>query len=154
MEMNQVYDAVNGMTKEILGESAVVAEDLSNIVDIGKAVFDNASNFKLENTMSLGGGGGIDGMGCTNLHYKSESGGNIYLSIDGGFPIPESACLDFDCDGYFHEFMKDICVAFGEYYKKDFGYYRLIVTSNCKGKGFVCIELYESEKQFNRIAKY
>ena len=119
-----------------------------------KAVFDNASNFKLENTMSLGGGGGIDGMGCTNLHYKSESGGNIYLSIDGGFPIPESACLDFDCDGYFHEFMKDICVAFGEYYKKDFGYYRLIVTSNCKGKGFVCIELYESEKQFNRIAEY
>ena len=38
MEMNQVYEAVNGMTKEILGESAVVAEDLSNIVDIGKAV--------------------------------------------------------------------------------------------------------------------
>ena len=47
MEMNQVYQAVNGMTKEILGESAVVAEDLSNIVDIGKAVFDNASYDKV-----------------------------------------------------------------------------------------------------------
>ena len=47
MEMNQVYEAVNGMTKEILGETAVVAEDLSNIVDIGKAVFDNASYDKV-----------------------------------------------------------------------------------------------------------
>ena len=47
MEMNQVYQAVNGMTQEILGESAVVAEDLSNIVDIGKAVFDNASYDKV-----------------------------------------------------------------------------------------------------------
>lgn len=47
MEMNQVYQAVNGMTKEILGETAVVAEDLSNIVDIGKAVFDNASYDKV-----------------------------------------------------------------------------------------------------------
>ena len=47
MEMNQVYQAVNGMTKEILGDSAVVAEDLSNIVDIGKAVFDNASYDKV-----------------------------------------------------------------------------------------------------------
>lgn len=51
MEMNQVYQAVNGMTKEILGESAVVAEDLSNIVDIGKAVFDNASYDKVVKTL-------------------------------------------------------------------------------------------------------
>lgn len=43
MDVRQVYEVVNGMTSEILGSEAVVAEDLSNIVDIGKAIFDNTS---------------------------------------------------------------------------------------------------------------
>lgn len=42
MKVTQVYELVNNATKEILGESAVLAEDLSNVVDIGDAVF-NAS---------------------------------------------------------------------------------------------------------------
>ena len=44
MEIAQVYDFVNQTTQEVLGDSAVVAEDLSNIVDIGNAVF-NANAF-------------------------------------------------------------------------------------------------------------
>lgn len=39
MKVEQIYDLVNGITSEILGESAVLAEDLSNVVDIGVAVF-------------------------------------------------------------------------------------------------------------------
>lgn len=35
MEVTQVYQLVNNASKEILGESAVLNEDLSNIVDIG-----------------------------------------------------------------------------------------------------------------------
>lgn len=42
MEMSQVYELVNTATQEVLGESAVVAEDLSNVVDIGTQIF-NAS---------------------------------------------------------------------------------------------------------------
>lgn len=42
MEVKQIYNIMNTVTGEILGESAVVAEDLSNIVDIGTAIF-NAS---------------------------------------------------------------------------------------------------------------
>ena len=42
MEVKQIYQIMNTVTGEILGESAVVAEDLSNIVDIGTAIF-NAS---------------------------------------------------------------------------------------------------------------
>lgn len=42
MTVNQIYDIINGVTQEILGESAVVSEDLSNIVDIGTEIF-NAS---------------------------------------------------------------------------------------------------------------
>lgn len=39
MEVAQVYAIVNDSTKEILGESAVLAEDLSNVVDIGTEIF-------------------------------------------------------------------------------------------------------------------
>ena len=39
MTVAQIYDIINPITKEILGESAVVNEDLSNIVDIGKELF-------------------------------------------------------------------------------------------------------------------
>ena len=43
MKVTQLYTLVNAVTKEILGETAVVNEDLSNVVDIGKAVFDATS---------------------------------------------------------------------------------------------------------------
>jgi hypothetical protein len=42
MEVKQIYEIMNDVTKEILGETVIVNEDLSNIVDIGTAVF-NAS---------------------------------------------------------------------------------------------------------------
>ena len=40
MTVNQIHEIMNSVTGEILGESAVVAEDLSNIVDIGTQIFD------------------------------------------------------------------------------------------------------------------
>ena len=40
MKVAQIYDIVNTITKEVLGETAVVNEDLSNIVDVGTQVFD------------------------------------------------------------------------------------------------------------------
>lgn len=40
MTVAQIYDIINPITKEILGETAVVNEDLSNIVDVGKEIFD------------------------------------------------------------------------------------------------------------------
>ena len=42
MDVKQIYQIMNTVTGEILGGSAVVNEDLSNIVDIGTAIF-NAS---------------------------------------------------------------------------------------------------------------
>lgn len=44
MEMTQIYQVVNDATKETIGDTAVVNEDLSNIVDIGTAVM-NARSF-------------------------------------------------------------------------------------------------------------
>ena len=43
MKVNQIYEIVNNITKEIVGQTAIVKEDLSNIVDVGKAVFDATS---------------------------------------------------------------------------------------------------------------
>lgn len=43
MKVSQVYDILNTITDELLGESVIVNEDLSNVVDIGKA-FENLEN--------------------------------------------------------------------------------------------------------------
>lgn len=39
MEVTQIYNLMNQVTEEILGESNVIAEDLSNVVDVGTQVF-------------------------------------------------------------------------------------------------------------------
>ena len=39
MEISQVYQLVNDATHEVLGDSSVLQEDLSNVVDIGEAIF-------------------------------------------------------------------------------------------------------------------
>lgn len=39
MQVNQIHELVNAATTAILGESGVVEEDLSNLVDVGNAVF-------------------------------------------------------------------------------------------------------------------
>ena len=44
MDVKQVYQLVNTVTKEVLGDSVIVSEDLSNTVDVGAAVF-NANSF-------------------------------------------------------------------------------------------------------------
>lgn len=43
MTVEQIYNIVNTITSEVLGESVVVSEDLSNIVNIGRA-FENANS--------------------------------------------------------------------------------------------------------------
>ena len=43
MQVTQLYTLINNVTKEILGDTAVVKEDLSNVVDIGKSIFDQTS---------------------------------------------------------------------------------------------------------------
>ena len=43
MNMVQAYGIINDVTKEVLGESVLLKEDMSNIVDIGTAVFNTDS---------------------------------------------------------------------------------------------------------------
>lgn len=44
MTVAQIYELMNNVTSEILGESALLKEDLTNVVDVGTAIF-NASSF-------------------------------------------------------------------------------------------------------------
>lgn len=43
MKVSQVYELLNTVTSEVLGDSALVKEDLSNVVDIGVQIFDATS---------------------------------------------------------------------------------------------------------------
>ena len=47
MKVKQIYTLVNSVTKEILGDTALIKEDLSNVVDVGKQIFDteNVDNY-------------------------------------------------------------------------------------------------------------
>ena len=43
MKVEQIYSIVNTISDEILGEANITKEDLSNVVDIGKSIFDATS---------------------------------------------------------------------------------------------------------------
>lgn len=43
MEIRQVYQFVNTAASEVIGDSVVVAEDLSNVVDVGTAIFNGSA---------------------------------------------------------------------------------------------------------------
>ena len=44
MEIKQVYEFVNNAASETIGDSILLSEDLSNVVDVGEAIF-NANAF-------------------------------------------------------------------------------------------------------------
>ena len=43
MDVKQIYSIMNDVTTEILGNSEIVTEDLTNVVDVGKEIFSNTS---------------------------------------------------------------------------------------------------------------
>ncbi|MGJ8500863.1 hypothetical protein, partial [Glaesserella parasuis] len=50
MKVTQLYTLINAVTKEVLGETVVVNEDLSNVVDIGKTIINQQNG--LDNYVS------------------------------------------------------------------------------------------------------
>lgn len=76
MEVKQIYELVNGATKEVLGEGAVVNEDLSNLVDIGTQIEDshNIDNY----VRSL-----VDHIGKVIFVNRPYSGNTPSVLMDG-----------------------------------------------------------------------
>lgn len=77
MKVNQIYEIMNSVTSEVLGESAiVVAEDLSNIVDVGKEILNGTD---IDNYVkSL-----VDHIGRVIFVNRKYSGGAPSVLMDG-----------------------------------------------------------------------
>lgn len=91
MDFKQVYDFTNEAVKEVLGKTAVVNEDLSNIVDIGTQVFNANALDKYVNAL-------VDRIGkvvFVDRVYRSKAPsilvdgwtyGQVLQKIDAGLP--------------------------------------------------------------------
>ena len=76
MDVKQVADIVNGMTSELIGDSAIQTEDLSNVVDMGNQIFDNTSYDKFVRSL-------IDHIGRVMFVNRSYQGSSLALRRDG-----------------------------------------------------------------------
>ena len=77
MKVNQIYEIINDVTHEVLGEKALtVAEDLSNIVDVGKEILNGTD---IDNYVkSL-----VDHIGRVIFVNRKYSGGAPSVLMDG-----------------------------------------------------------------------
>lgn len=76
MLVTQVYDLVNETTKEILGQEAVVNEDLSNLVDIGEQVINSRAIENFTRTL-------VDHIGKVIFVNRKYSGSAPKVLMDG-----------------------------------------------------------------------
>lgn len=76
MEMNQIYQIANAATQAAIGGTAVLAEDLSNVVDIGTAVFNANSVDKFVKAL-------VDHIGRVIFVNRPYSGDMVGLMRDG-----------------------------------------------------------------------
>ena len=110
MQVSQIYDIVNGITTEVLGEGNVVQEDLSNIVEIGDTIA-NLGSAAFENyTRSL-----IDHIGRVVFVNRPYAGsapsvlmdaweyGSILEKIQADMPIAQANDSWDLQDGYVYE---------------------------------------------------
>ena len=97
MEVKQIASLINDVTKETIGDSVVVAEDLSNIVDVGVALENIDDDNKYKNFLT----GLVDRIGKTIFVNRKYSGsapsvlisawefGSIMQKVRGELPDAE-----------------------------------------------------------------
>lgn len=76
MQVNQVYQIMNSVTKATIGETEVLAEDLSNIVDIGNTIMNIAGIENYVRTLT-------DHIGKTIFVNRAYSGSVPSVLMDG-----------------------------------------------------------------------
>ena len=76
MKYEQVYSIMNTVTEELMGTEVVVAEDLSNIVDVGKAIQNVAGMDNYVRTLT-------DHIGKVQFVNRPYSGGAPSVMMDG-----------------------------------------------------------------------
>lgn len=76
MKVTQVYQLLNSVTSEILGQTDLVKEDLSNVVDLGVAIFDATSVDKYVKTL-------VDHIGKVIFVNREYAGSAPSVLMDG-----------------------------------------------------------------------
>lgn len=76
MDVKQIYSLVNDSTKEILGETSLIKEDLSNVVDVGEALFNANAYDKYVKSL-------INHIGKVIFVARSYNGGVPKVLMDG-----------------------------------------------------------------------
>lgn len=76
MEVKQIFDLMNSVTKEVLGSETLVAEDLSNVVDLGEAVFNANAMDKYVKTL-------VNHIGKVIFVNRAYRGGVPSVLMDG-----------------------------------------------------------------------
>lgn len=76
MQVNQIYEIVNDTVRETLGDTAILNEDLSNVVDIGDAVFDANAFDKYVRSL-------VNHIGRVIFVNRTYSGGAPSVLMDG-----------------------------------------------------------------------
>lgn len=76
MQVNQVYQIMNSVTQATIGETEVLAEDLSNIVDIGNTIMNTAGIENYVRTLT-------DHIGKTIFVNRAYSGSAPSVLMDG-----------------------------------------------------------------------
>lgn len=76
MQVNQIYEIINDTVRETLGDTAVLNEDLSNVVDIGDAVFDANAFDKYVRSL-------VNHIGRVIFVNRTYSGGAPSVLMDG-----------------------------------------------------------------------
>lgn len=95
MKVNQIYQLVNGIMQEELGDSALIQEDLSNIVAVGEAIANAQAFDKFTNKLvdRIGRMIFVDRQYQARLPKIIRDGweyGSILCKVDGDLPVTEA----------------------------------------------------------------
>ena len=79
-----------------------------------RGLFDRADNFSVFARQDLAGGTAEGGI--TDITYCVQNGKKVYLSIDGGMPIPEAAITTFRTEDASEEMIREIVTAAEQFF--------------------------------------
>ena len=103
-----------------------------------QSLFEKADNFSILSRRDIA--GGTNNNGITDITYCAKNGKKVYLSIDGGFPVPELADSDMHTEDCSEEMLQEIVAAVEQFFNIRISQYQCIpVLENA-----YALQLYEA----------
>ncbi len=89
-----------------------------------ESLFTKADNFSTLSKNDIA--GGTKKNGVTDITYCAKNGKKVYLSIDGGFPVPELADSDMQTEDCSEEMLQEIVAAVEQFFNIRISQYQCI----------------------------